>query len=64
MARPQRRGFSPRRGHRRQSLLERWWSGATGAFLDDNVACSFLVAPDTITDEEFESHLRTEAATI
>jgi nucleotide-binding universal stress UspA family protein len=31
-------------GHRRQSLLERWWSGASGAYLVDQVSCSVLVA--------------------
>ncbi len=31
-------------GHRRQSLLERWWSGASGAYLVDRVSCSVLIA--------------------
>ena len=31
-------------GHRRQSILERWWSGASGAYLVDQVPCSVLVA--------------------
>ena len=31
-------------GHRRQSLLDRWWSGASGAYLVDRVSCSVLVA--------------------
>lgn len=44
-------------GHRRQSLLDRWWSGSTGAYLADNVACSVLVARNVISDEEFESHI-------
>jgi nucleotide-binding universal stress UspA family protein len=50
-------------GHRRQSLLERWWSGASGAYLVDNVTCSVLVARNVITDEEFETHLAAAAAT-
>lgn len=44
-------------GHRRQSLLDRWWSGSSGAYLVDNVPCSVLVARDVISDEEFETHL-------
>ena len=44
-------------GHRRQSFLDRWWSGANGGYIIDGVPCSVLVARDTITDEEFERHL-------
>ena len=44
-------------GHRRQSFLNRWWSGAGGAYIVDDVSCSVLIARDTITDEEFERHL-------
>lgn len=44
-------------GHRRQSLLERWWSGASGAYLSDKVDCSVLIARDVISDAEFEAHL-------
>jgi nucleotide-binding universal stress UspA family protein len=42
-------------GHRRQSLLERWWSGASGAYLVDHVGCSVLIARNVISDEEFEA---------
>ena len=45
-------------GHRRQSFLERWWSGPGGGYIVDNVPCSVLVARDTITDEEFERYLQ------
>jgi nucleotide-binding universal stress UspA family protein len=44
-------------GHRRLSFLERWWSGPSGAYIVDGVACSVLIARDTISDEEFERHL-------
>jgi nucleotide-binding universal stress UspA family protein len=44
-------------GHRRQSLLERWWSGPSGAYVADGVPCSLLIARDMITDAEFEAHL-------
>jgi nucleotide-binding universal stress UspA family protein len=40
-------------GHRKKSLLERWWSGETGAYLVDHLACSLLIARRTVTDEEF-----------
>ena len=45
-------------GHRRRSLMERWWSGESGAYLVDTVACSVLVARDTISDAEFEAYLQ------
>ncbi|MDE2356704.1 MAG: universal stress protein [Alphaproteobacteria bacterium] len=41
-------------GHRRQHLLERWWSGASGAYIIDQVDCSVLVARGGISDAEFE----------
>ncbi len=45
-------------GHRRQGLLDRWWSGSSGAFLVDNVDCSVLLARTTISDEAFEECIR------
>jgi nucleotide-binding universal stress UspA family protein len=42
-------------GHRRQSLLDRWWSGSSGAYLVDNVTCSVLIARNIVSDEEFEA---------
>ena len=48
-------------GHRRQSFINRWWSGASGAYIIDGVSCSVLVARDTITDREFERHLSNAA---
>jgi nucleotide-binding universal stress UspA family protein len=44
-------------GHRRQSLVERWWSGASGAYLVDHLSCSVLLARNVISDEEFEAKL-------
>lgn len=44
-------------GHRRRSLLDRWWSGPSGGYIIDEVNCSVLVARDTITDLEFDKHL-------
>jgi nucleotide-binding universal stress UspA family protein len=44
-------------GHRRQTLLQRWWSGGTGAYISDHVACSVLIARNAISDEAFEAEL-------
>jgi len=44
-------------GHRRQGLFERWWSGASGAYLVDTVDCTVLIARNVISDAEFESRL-------
>jgi nucleotide-binding universal stress UspA family protein len=49
-------------GHRRKTMLERWWSGASGAYLVDRVSCSVLAARDVISDAEFEAHLAAEAS--
>jgi len=44
-------------GHRRQSLLQRWWSGSTGAYVSDHVHCSILIGRKAISDEVFEAEL-------
>jgi nucleotide-binding universal stress UspA family protein len=44
-------------GHRRQGLLDRWWSGASGAYLVEMVKCSVLVARNVISDEEFDAQI-------
>jgi nucleotide-binding universal stress UspA family protein len=31
-------------GHRKRSLLERWWSGPSHAFLVDHLQCSLLIS--------------------
>ena len=49
-------------GHRRQNLLDRWWSGASGSYIVDNVACSVLLARNCVTDEEFERLLAPDQA--
>ena len=46
-------------GHRKQSLLARWWSGTTGAYLVDQLACSILIARSVISDEAFTTELET-----
>lgn len=51
-------------GHRRKSILDRWWSGASGAYISDYLHCSLLIARNVISDEAFEAELRaTESAT-
>lgn len=40
-------------GHRKQSLLQRWWSGPSGAYLSDHLGCSLLIARTEITQEDF-----------
>jgi nucleotide-binding universal stress UspA family protein len=44
-------------GHRKKSLIERWWSGSTGSYLIDNINCTLLVARANISDEAFEREL-------
>lgn len=45
-------------GHQRRSFLDRWWSGPSGGYIVDDVPCSILVARETISDQQFEQHLR------
>ncbi len=40
-------------GHRKQSLLQRWWSGPTGAYLTDYLNCSLLIARNVVSQEAF-----------
>ena len=44
-------------GHRRQSLLERWWSG-NPAPLVDRLQCSLLIARNNIGDAEFYAAMK------
>lgn len=45
-------------GHRRQSLLQRWWSGPSGAYLSDYLSCSLLIARTEIPLEDFIAELQ------
>ena len=40
-------------GHRKLNLLQRWWSGSSGAYLSDHLKCSLLIARNVIDQEEF-----------
>ena len=44
--------------HRKQSLFERWWSGSAGAYLIDHVACTLLIARNTVSDEMLVEEMR------
>jgi nucleotide-binding universal stress UspA family protein len=46
-------------GHRRKSLLERWWSGSSGAWLSDQLTCSLLVSRNVVSDSAFEKEIST-----
>lgn len=45
-------------GHRRQNLLQRWWSGSTGSYISDHVACSVLIGRNPISDEAFAAEIK------
>jgi nucleotide-binding universal stress UspA family protein len=45
-------------GHRPQSLMQRWWSGASGGYVSEHVGCSLLVGRKTISDEVFAAELQ------
>jgi nucleotide-binding universal stress UspA family protein len=45
-------------GHRRKNLLERWWSGASGAYVSDQIGCSLLISRNTISEAAFEDALQ------
>lgn len=49
-------------GHRKKSLLERWWSGSSGAYLSDQLTCSLLVCRNVISDDVFYEVLEANRA--
>jgi len=49
-------------GHRRRSLLERWWSGGAGAYVTEHVVCSVLIGRKAVSDEAFEAELKNAAS--
>jgi nucleotide-binding universal stress UspA family protein len=40
-------------GHRKRSLLERWWSDPGNAILSDHLNCSLLISLNEISDDAF-----------
>ncbi len=49
-------------GHRKQSMLERWWSGSSGAYLMDNIDCTLLISRKVMSEAEFQAELAAIAA--
>jgi len=49
-------------GHRKQKLIQRWWSGSSGAYLVDHLGCSLLIGRNTISDEAFAAEMKVEKA--
>ncbi len=41
-------------GHRKRNMLERWWSGSSGAYISDHIECSLLIARNVVSDAAFE----------
>lgn len=48
-------------GHRKRSLLERWWSGDAGGYISDHIGCSLLIARNAVSDDAFQGEF-TESA--
>jgi nucleotide-binding universal stress UspA family protein len=49
-------------GHQKKGLLDRWWSGSTGAYISDSIRCSLLIARNKVSDEAFEAEFQREVA--
>ena len=49
-------------GHRRRNMLERWWSGSSGAYVSDYIGCSLLIGRNTVSDAAFEAEMRVAGA--
>jgi len=45
-------------GHRKQKLIQRWWSGSSGAYLVDHLGCSLLIGRNAISEEAFEAEMK------
>ncbi len=48
-------------GHKRRGVLERWWSGPSGAYLIERIDCSLLVGRNIVSDEAFQAHVADRA---
>lgn len=49
-------------GHRKLSLLERWWSGASGGYISDYIGCSLMIARNAVSDKVFQGEFVMETA--
>ena len=45
-------------GPQKRRLLERWWSGPSGAYISDFIDCSLLIARNAVSDAEFEARMK------
>jgi len=43
--------------HRRQNLLERWWSGSSGSNLLEYLGCSLLISRNVMSDRDFAAEV-------
>ena len=48
-------------GHQRRNMLERWWSGPTGAYISDHIHCTLMIARNAVSDEAFEAAMASAA---
>jgi len=44
-------------GHQKRNIVERWWSGPTGAYICDFIGCTLLIARNAVSDEAFEARM-------
>ena len=44
-------------GHQKRNMLERWWSGASGAYISDYIHCTLVIARNVVSDETFEARM-------
>jgi nucleotide-binding universal stress UspA family protein len=49
-------------GHQKRRLLERWWSGPTGAYISDYIDCSLVIARNAVSDADFEARMKAAEA--
>ena len=45
-------------GHHSESVLTRWWSGSSEAFLCDHCHCSLLIGNAQMSDEDFDAAIK------
>jgi nucleotide-binding universal stress UspA family protein len=44
-------------GHQKRNMLERWWSGPSGAYICDYIGCTLIIARNAVSDEAFEEQM-------
>jgi nucleotide-binding universal stress UspA family protein len=48
-------------GHQKRNIIERWWSGAAGAYISDHIACSLLIARNAVSDATLDEETKHKA---